>query len=120
MPRAPLTYSDLEEYYRDSESRYSKGLENSIHYESCVILEFKKNSNIVSVQLENGNIIENIKVITSIKMLLLLLGDVTEIKNIPGVIFYKVIPSDGFVQVGDISSLEYSENEVQINKPFYF
>lgn len=118
--RTPITYSALEDYYRDTESRYSGGLENSVHFERCVILSFREKSNVVNVLMDNGLVVENVKIITPIKLLLLLLGDVTELKNIPAVIMYKVIPSDGFVQVGDISSLEYSESETQVSKPFYF
>ena len=117
--KVPVILSDLDDIKFGEHRDRSSPLENNIMFESCIIKSFRENSNIVDIILRNGNVIEDVRVITPIKLILMYLGPVSDIKNIPAVLFYRFSPEDGFVMIGDISAYEISDEEKDVNRPFY-
>ena len=120
MKKAPVTYSDLKGLDQVIESFQKSHLDSSLNFKPCLITNFIENSNVANVILDNGSELLGMPLITPMKLVLMLLGPTTEIKNVPGIIFYNYVPEDGFVLVGDLNAFQYSDEELKYNKPFYF
>lgn len=120
MKKTPVTYSDFEALKKTIEGFQKSHLDSSLNFQSCIITSFVEHSNIVSILLDNGKEISSMPLVTSAKLVLMFLGPTTEIKDIPGIVFYSYVPSDGFVMIGDINAFQYDSSELDHNKPFYF
>lgn len=119
MGRVPVTFSDSEGISITSHQNRSSPMENNLLFQACIITKFRENSNIANIILSSGKIVEDVRIITPTKLMLMFLGPVSTLANVPGVLFFRFTPEDGFVIVGDIGAYEYGEESNKAIKPFY-
>lgn len=119
MGRVPVTFSDIEAMTITGHQHRTSPMENNLFFQACIITKFRENSNIANIVLGSGKVVEDVRVITPTKLMLMFLGPVNTLKNVPGVLFFRFVPEDGFVIVGDIGAYEYDDEANEAIKPFY-
>lgn len=118
MPKVSVTLSDEQQRISGNSLDQNTPLESGFNYENCTIKSFRGDSNIASIELENGELISELPMLTSLGEILMFWGEPKDLKDIPGVVFYRIIPEDGFVVTGRIVGLEVEDSFKNVNEPF--
>lgn len=100
-----------------SRSHATNSLFAEFRFERALIKRFDKDGNSADIEMEDGQMVNRVRVHDSLESILFFLGELESIRDIPCVVFYRSTIDEGFLMIGEIKPVKKPEKKV--NKPFY-
>jgi len=113
----PITDQDERERAGISKNRTQSSADVQISIQRGVIEEMDEKASLATVMTRSGNRY-TIRVRTPLDLILLLWGDPKLIKNVPCMIYYRMVPSNGYIELGGPDYYKVEKKDTKVKRPF--
>lgn len=119
MDFTPVTTEDEKYRLAFSVQHTRSAAWSNLRFERALIKRFSSKGNLVELETDDGELYTDIRVLTTLEELLFKLGELEKVQDVPCLLIYRAIPTDGFVLIGEMSPATEPQGSRTVNEPFY-